>query len=70
MQTFSEYVAAHQPPRTDQEWADVLGVSRSHFNMLRNGKAQPSKRLMVEIERVTGGAVPVTSWFEAHRGAA
>jgi hypothetical protein len=70
MQTFPEYLASHQPPRTDQEWADTLGCSRSHFNMLRNGKAQPSKRLMVEIERATAGAVPVTAWFEAQRGSA
>lgn len=70
MQTLSEYVAAQQSPQTDQEWADRLGVSRSHFNMLRHGKAQPSKRLMVQIEQVTGGAVPVTAWFEPHRGCA
>jgi DNA-binding transcriptional regulator YdaS (Cro superfamily) len=70
MQTLSDFIASHQPPRTDQEWADVLGVSRSHFNMLRHGKAQPSKRLMVQIERVTGGAVPVAVWFREHRGAA
>ena len=70
MQTLPEYIAAHVPARTDQEWAEVLGVSRSHFNMLRHGKAQPSKRLMVHIEHVTGGAVPVAVWFREQRGAA
>jgi len=64
MQQFAEYLQSHNPQRKDREWAEVLGVSRSHLNMLKHGKAQPSKRLMLRIERATGGAVPLAVWFE------
>lgn len=53
--------------RTHDEWAKALGCSRSHFTMLLNGTAQPGKKLMVKIEELSGGAVPVASWFEAAR---
>ena len=54
---------ANQAPRTDQEWAVLFGVSRSHFNMLRNGTAQPSKGVMVRMAEKTSGGVPVAAWF-------
>ena len=69
MNALLRYIAEH-PDRTDQEWADLFGISRPHFNMIRNGKAQPSKTVMQRMEDVTDGAVPILSWFHDHRGAA
>lgn len=63
MQTkFQQFVARH-PDRTHAEWAAVLGCSRSHFTMLLNGSAQPGKKLMLHIDSVSSGEVPVQSWF-------
>jgi hypothetical protein len=63
MQTrFQQFVAKH-PDRTHEEWAKVLGCSRSHFTMLVNGTAQPGKALMVRIEQASRGFVQVSDWF-------
>lgn len=64
MQKLRHFIDAEIPRRTDQEWADSLGISRSHFTMLKNGTAQPGKTLMTKIAAETGGAVPVTVWFD------
>ena len=56
MMTLPEYVAANGP-KTDEEWSKLFGVSRSHFNMLRNGTARPSVYLAQHMEQVTEGAV-------------
>jgi transcriptional regulator with XRE-family HTH domain len=63
--TLKSYIEA-QPGRTHAEWAERFGVSRSHFTMLLSGAAYPSRKLMQRIAEATEGAVPVTSWFEAH----
>lgn len=59
---FQQYVALFTD-RTHEEWAKALGCSRSHFTMILKGTAQPGKKLMVKIEQLSGGAVPVSSWF-------
>jgi hypothetical protein len=53
-----------QPDQTDGHWAGRLGISRSHFNMIRNGTAVPGRKLMIKIADLTQGAVPVTAWFD------
>lgn len=71
MSEFHNFLASGKAKKTDQEWAEFFGVSRSHFNMLRNGTAQPSKTLMLRMEHLTGGEVSVISWFEpTERGSA
>ena len=62
MTRFQQYIAKH-PDRTHEEWARVFGCSRSHFTMMLNGTAQPGKKLMLHIAKVSRGAVPVQSWF-------
>ncbi len=62
MEKLHEYIATH-PDWTDAQWADHLGMSRTHFNEIRNGKAFPSKTLMVKIEANSGGAIPILAWF-------
>lgn len=60
----AKHLADH-PDRKDQDWASLFGVSRSHFSMIRSGKAAPSKKVMARMEAMTGGAVPILSWFAA-----
>lgn len=62
MSKLSQHIKASN--EVDRIWAERLGISRSHLNMLKNDTAQPSKKLMQKIEQVTAGAVPVLSWFE------
>lgn len=59
---------ASQPPHDDQHWADLFGISRPHWNRIKNGKAEPSKAVIERMAERTDGAVPVVSWFsqEAH----
>lgn len=61
MHKLSDYLAANH--LTHEAMAARLGVSRAHFTKLTNGAAFPSRDLMVRIERETGGAVPILSWF-------
>lgn len=68
MEALLTYISEHGP-RTDQEWADLFGISRTHFHGLRTGTAQPSKKVMERIARETGGAVPIAAWFESERAA-
>jgi hypothetical protein len=58
------YIATNGP-KTDQEWSQLLGISRSHFTMIRRGKSVPGRKLIAAIADATGGQVPVTAWFEA-----
>lgn len=49
---------------TQEQLAALIGCDRSHVSKLLSGKAFPSRKLAIEIADKTGGAVPVTSWFE------
>ncbi len=50
---------------TQQDAAKALGVSQSTLSELENGKLVPKVDTAGRIERVTAGAVPVTSWIDA-----
>lgn len=63
MEHLLAYLAAH-PKRTDAEWAQEFGVSRPHFTNIRNGVAQPSKKVMARMARLTNNQVPVWAWFQ------
>ncbi|RAP39392.1 hypothetical protein BYZ73_20800 [Rhodovulum viride] len=65
MNSLAHYIHGSAEQLTHEQWARRFGISRSHFTMLRNGTAQPSKKLMVRIEEETSGAVSVASWFRA-----
>ncbi|WP_097082584.1 helix-turn-helix transcriptional regulator [Rhodobacter sp. JA431] len=43
-------------------FAEAIGVSRGHMSALISGARLPSLELAVRIERLTGGAVPASSW--------
>lgn len=42
--------------------AEIIGVSVQHLSNLLHGHTKPSRETAVDIERATGGAVPVASW--------
>lgn len=63
MDTLQSWVASEG--MTHRDAADLIGCSRSHFTMLMAGSAFPSRKLMKRIEQVSGGRVPIISWFEA-----
>jgi hypothetical protein len=60
----ADHLGQH-PGRKDHEWAEMFGISRSHWNMIKNGTAQPSKAVMTRMETLTDGDVPILSWFAA-----
>jgi plasmid maintenance system antidote protein VapI len=51
-------------PGKQRDLAEALRISRPHLSLLLAGKKRPSLRLAVCIERMTDGAVPVTSWVD------
>jgi len=52
------------------DFARTLGISPAYLSQLLSEKARrtPSFPLMVEIERATGGEVPVSSWVDSCQG--
>lgn len=48
--------------------ADQLGIGRAYLSGLERGKKTPSLDLAVRIERLTCGAVPVSSWVTGSVG--
>ncbi|HBT01626.1 MAG TPA: hypothetical protein DEB47_17620 [Citreicella sp.] len=54
---------------TQKAFADAVKVSQPTVNRWLNG-AKPSWDKAAEIERVTGGAVPVSAWAPKHIEAA
>ena len=73
MATLSQYIAS-QPRQTHDEWAKRFEVSRSRFTEIvsETCKSPPSVKLMLRIERETGGAVSLADWghMVPDRGAA
>lgn len=63
MQTLSQYIAATDPAKTHQEWADEFGISRSYFTEIVNGTVIPGTKVIRRIAEVTRGAVPPAVWF-------
>lgn len=58
---FAEYITKSGDSRA--AWAARVGVSRSYLSDMLNGKKTPSLDVAVRIERLTGGAVPASSWI-------
>ena len=61
LQTYADAFAGRQ-----RDLANALGISQPHLSLLMAGKKRPSLELAIRIERVTGGAVPATSWVGTH----
>lgn len=54
-----------RPDLSQGDWARVLGLSPSYLSQLLNGRRRPSDDMKQLISLRTGGAVPVSAWFEA-----
>ncbi len=63
MQTLQSYIKAEAPDRTQAEWAELLGTSRSYFCEIVNGTKRPGPKLIKSINALTGGAVPPAVWY-------
>jgi len=50
--------------KTRDEVADELGINRTYLDMLCRGARRPGLRLALEIERITGGTLPASSWID------
>ena len=61
MNKLQTYLKAHGI--SQEAFARKVGVTQPSVHRWLTGSAQPSKRIMLVIERETSGAVPVLSWF-------
>ena len=52
--------------RTQRALAAQLGISPSHLSEIVSGRKRPSLDVAFDIERATGGMVPVQSWGPTH----
>jgi DNA-binding transcriptional regulator YdaS (Cro superfamily) len=43
-------------------FANSIGISQSALSKMCSGAIFPALQTAIEIERITGGAVPVSSW--------
>jgi DNA-binding transcriptional regulator YdaS (Cro superfamily) len=50
--------------RKRADFARELGISSAYLTQLANRDRTPGLGLALKIERVTNGAVPVSSWYE------
>lgn len=62
MDQLSTYISRF-PGRTQQDWANAFGISRSFFAEIASGRKCPGRRTMISIAKATNGEVPVSSWF-------
>lgn len=60
--TLNEYLESYPAAKTQAEWASEFGVSQSFFSQVLSGQRRPGFDTMVQIERKTRGAVPISSW--------
>ena len=63
METLNTYLARF-PGRTQQDWADIFGISRSFFAEIVGGAKSPGRKTMMSISKATNGEVPIAAWFE------
>lgn len=49
----------------DKSFGLLVGRDRSQIYRIRKGKSRPSDDLKQTIAEKTGGAVPLTAWFQA-----
>ena len=68
MMTLPEYMQAH-PGRTHEQWAQEIGISRSHFTQIVNGSAFPSRKVIQRISAMTDGRVPPAVWYQSPEAA-
>ncbi len=52
-----------EPGRTQAKLARDLGLSGASVSAWLSGHARPEAHYRIALERITGGAVPATSWM-------
>lgn len=57
-----EKLRAYLKGRREGDFADQIGISKPYLSQIKHGRKLPSYRLMVEIERATGGCVDLYCW--------
>jgi plasmid maintenance system antidote protein VapI len=65
MTPLRRYIDSAEDRLTHEEWARLIGISRSYFTEIINGAKPPSRRVIGRVATVTGGKVSPNSWFES-----
>ncbi len=60
MQTLAQYLDG----KHKGEFASAINVSPSQLSQYLSGYRRPSFKKMLEIQAVTGGAVPLSAWAD------
>jgi DNA-binding transcriptional regulator YdaS (Cro superfamily) len=60
--TLGKWLSRVNPPITQADLADKLGVDQTLVSKWLSGHRRPNVDNALAIERLTGGAVPVESW--------
>lgn len=61
MEQLASYLESHN--LTQAAFAERVGATQPYISkLLSGGRTHPSIALALRIERVTGGAVPITAW--------
>ncbi len=55
--------------QTAKEFGDLIGVSRVSIERYKSGTRIPSRRVLIEIERVTNGAVQPNDFYDTGESA-
>lgn len=61
--TLAEFIGS-QPKRTQAEWAEHFGLSRSYMCEILSGASIPGRKTIAKIAERTNGAVPPEVWFQ------
>lgn len=59
MHTFRDYWLSMKPGVAREEFALRCGSTVGYLNLVSSGNAKPGEKLAINIERETGGTVPV-----------
>lgn len=57
-----DYLSAHK--LTEQQFADLLGISQQAVHRYRRGKRIPDSKIMRRIVQATNGAVSANDFFD------
>lgn len=64
MRTLQEYVAENPHGfRTQREWAEHFGMSRSYFAEILHGRKAPSREAIRKFDKFSGGEISPEVWF-------
>jgi hypothetical protein len=63
MADINQIFEAAAPGRSDREWSDILGYSRSYIYMIRHGQRAPGRKFIEAVAAATDGAIPPSVWF-------